>query len=65
VRRGFGGGNNWRACERSAQLRDLSIDALLLLGTAIGVKGQDLAPEACQRLASAASMLGERRLDRW
>ena len=37
------------------------IDALLLLGTAIGVKGQDLAPEACGRLAAAASMLGERR----
>jgi ribulose-phosphate 3-epimerase len=37
------------------------IDALLLLGTASGVKGQDLAPEACVRLASAASMLGERR----
>jgi ribulose-phosphate 3-epimerase len=37
------------------------IDALLLLGTALGVKGQDLAPEACGRLASAASMLGERR----
>ena len=37
------------------------IDALLLLGTAIGVKGQNLAPEACGRLASAASMLGERR----
>jgi ribulose-phosphate 3-epimerase len=37
------------------------IDALLLLGTGLGVKGQDLAPEACDRLASAASMLGERR----
>jgi ribulose-phosphate 3-epimerase len=37
------------------------IDALLLLGTVPGVKGQDLAPEACDRLASAASMLGERR----
>lgn len=37
------------------------IDALLLLGTALGVKGQDLAPEACDRMASAASMLGERR----
>jgi ribulose-phosphate 3-epimerase len=37
------------------------IDALLLLGTALGVKGQDLAPEACDRLSSAASMLGERR----
>ena len=35
------------------------IDALLLLGTALGVKGQDLAPEACDRLASAASMLGK------
>jgi ribulose-phosphate 3-epimerase len=34
------------------------IDVLLLLGTVIGVKGQDLAPEACDRLASAASMLG-------
>jgi ribulose-phosphate 3-epimerase len=37
------------------------IDALLLLGTALGLKGQDLSPEACGRLASAASMLGERR----
>ena len=37
------------------------IDALLLLGTVLGVKGQDLAPEACDRLASAASMLCERR----
>jgi ribulose-phosphate 3-epimerase len=37
------------------------IDALLLLGTVPGLKGQDLAPEACDRLASAASMLGERR----
>jgi ribulose-phosphate 3-epimerase len=36
------------------------IDALLLLGTAIGVKGQNLAPEARDRLATAASMLGER-----
>jgi ribulose-phosphate 3-epimerase len=36
------------------------IDALLLLGTMPGVKGQDLAPEACDRLASAASILGER-----
>jgi len=37
------------------------IDALLLLGTALGVKGQDLAPEACDRLTSAGSLLGERR----
>jgi ribulose-phosphate 3-epimerase len=37
------------------------IHALLLLGTVLGLKGQDLAPEACGRLASAASMLGERR----
>jgi ribulose-phosphate 3-epimerase len=37
------------------------VDSLLLLGTALGVKGQDLAPEACTRLASAATMLGERR----
>jgi ribulose-phosphate 3-epimerase len=37
------------------------IDTLLLLGTVLGVKGQDLAPEACERLASAASMLGGRR----
>jgi ribulose-phosphate 3-epimerase len=35
------------------------IDALLLLGTEPGVKAH-LAPEACDRLASAASMLGER-----
>lgn len=37
------------------------VDSLLLLGTAPGVKGQDLAPEACDRLASAVSLLGERR----
>ena len=37
------------------------IDALLLLGTEIGVKGQELAPEACGRLGTAASLLGERR----
>jgi ribulose-phosphate 3-epimerase len=37
------------------------IDALLLLGTMAGVKGRDPAPEACGRLASAASLLGERR----
>jgi ribulose-phosphate 3-epimerase len=37
------------------------VDVLLLLGTRPGVKGQDLAPEACDRLVSAASMLGERR----
>ena len=37
------------------------IDALLLLGTVPGVKGQDLAPEACDRLTTAASLLGERR----
>jgi ribulose-phosphate 3-epimerase len=37
------------------------IDALLLLGTVLGLKGQDLAPEACDRLASASSLLGERR----
>jgi ribulose-phosphate 3-epimerase len=37
------------------------IEALLLLGTALGVKGQDLAPEACARVAAAAGMLGQRR----
>jgi len=37
------------------------IDSLLLLGTALGVKGQDLAPEACDRLARAVLMLGEER----
>ena len=37
------------------------IDSLLLLGTAPGVKGQDLAPEASDRLAGAAAMLGDRR----
>jgi len=35
------------------------VDSLLLLGTGLGVKGQDLAPDACDRLASAASLLGE------
>jgi ribulose-phosphate 3-epimerase len=37
------------------------IDSLLLLGTVPSEKGQDLAPEACDRLAAAASMRGERR----
>ncbi len=37
------------------------IGSLLLLGTELGVKGADLAPQACTRLAAAASMLGERR----
>ena len=37
------------------------VDSLLLLGTGLGVKGQDLAPDACDRLASAASLLGDRR----
>jgi len=37
------------------------IDALLLLGTVVGRKCQDLAPEACARLSSAASLLGDRR----
>lgn len=37
------------------------MDSLLLLGTVLGLKGQDLAPEACDRLTSAASLLGERR----
>jgi ribulose-phosphate 3-epimerase len=36
------------------------IDALLLLGTELGVKGQPLAPEACARLDSARCMLRER-----
>jgi len=38
-----------------------SIDTLLLLGTKLGVKGQDLATEACDRLRGAAALLGERR----
>jgi ribulose-phosphate 3-epimerase len=37
------------------------IDSLLLLGTELGVKGQDLAPEACARLETAGSMFGARR----
>jgi hypothetical protein len=37
------------------------VDALLLLGAALGAKGQDLAPAACDRLARAASVLGKRR----
>ena len=37
------------------------VDSLLLLGTGLGVKGQDLAPDACDRLANAASLLGDRR----
>jgi len=38
-----------------------SIDSLLLLGTDLGMKGKDLAPEACARLEEAASLLGPRR----
>lgn len=37
------------------------IDALLLLGTKPGIKGQDLAPGAPDRIAAAASLLGQRR----
>lgn len=37
------------------------IEALLLLGTALGVKGQDLAPEAGDRLLQVSSLLGGRR----
>jgi len=37
------------------------VDSLLLLGTALGVKGQGLAPEACARMQSAAAMLGQER----
>ncbi len=36
------------------------IESLLLLGTRPGVKGQDLAPEACDRLASAPRRAGVR-----
>jgi ribulose-phosphate 3-epimerase len=36
------------------------IDSLLLLGTEIGVKAQDLAPDACARLAEASRILRER-----
>ena len=39
------------------------IVSLLLLGTEIGVKGQDLSAEACGRLTSAASLLGGRRAE--
>ena len=38
-----------------------SIDTLLLLGTMPGVKGQDLLPEACDRMAGAAALLGKQR----
>lgn len=34
-----------------------SIGALLLLGTEVGVKGRDLHPEACARLAEASEMV--------
>jgi ribulose-phosphate 3-epimerase len=34
-----------------------SIDAILLLGTEVGVKGRELAPEACVRLREAAGLL--------
>ena len=37
------------------------IEALLLLGTASGIKGQDLAPEAAARIAAARSLLNQRR----
>lgn len=39
------------------------IDSLLLLGTEMGVKGRDLAPQACSRFTDAASLLGHRRAD--
>ncbi len=35
-------------------------DAVLLLGTAIGVKGQSLAPEACSRIRAMRSRVGGR-----
>ena len=38
-----------------------SIDTLLLLGTMPGVKGQDLLPSACERMAEAAALLGKHR----
>lgn len=37
-----------------------SLSALLLLGTEIGVKGQDLAADACERLAEASHLIRER-----
>jgi ribulose-phosphate 3-epimerase len=37
------------------------VDSLLLLGTALGVKGQDLAPRACGRLEAASALMGARR----
>jgi len=33
------------------------LDAVVLLGTAIGVKGKDLSPDACGRIAALASLL--------
>lgn len=39
------------------------IDSLLLLGTKPGIKGQDLAPEATDRIAAAASVLTGRRAE--
>jgi ribulose-phosphate 3-epimerase len=39
------------------------LDAVVLLGTEIGVKGRDLSPDACSRIASLSSLL-ERRSQR-
>ena len=37
-----------------------SIEVVILLGTAVGVKGCDLAPVACDRLREARALVGER-----
>jgi len=38
------------------------LDAVVLLGTQIGVKGKDLSPEACCRIAELSSLLERRSL---
>lgn len=39
------------------------VGAVVLLGTRLGVKGQDLAPEACPRIAQLRAWRHERQLD--
>ena len=39
-----------------------SVELIILLGTAVGVKGCDLAPTACDRLREARALLGGRRV---
>jgi ribulose-phosphate 3-epimerase len=36
-----------------------AVELIILLGTEVGVKGRDLAPQACDRLREARSLLRE------